>query len=45
MLRVIQTSLHLSRAVAVSICKLLASGRIEVALIQEPWIVEGRVGV
>jgi hypothetical protein len=43
MLRVIQINLQHSRAASDALCRILASGRIDVALIQEPWLVKGRV--
>jgi hypothetical protein len=43
MLRVIQINLHYNRAASAAPCRILASGKIDVALIQEPWLVNRQV--
>lgn len=41
MLRVVQINLHHSRAASAALCKLMEG--IDIALVQEPWVVRGKV--
>jgi hypothetical protein len=42
-IKFVQINLHHSKVVSANLCQLIAEGKVDIALIQEPWVYKGQV--
>jgi hypothetical protein len=42
-IKFVQINLHHSKAASANLCQLIAEGKVDIALIQEPWVYKGQV--